>query len=71
MGPNTVISVGPFIQVIEVGATYAVEAVAKMQHKWLKRVEVRGEAVRDFDELIHICFYWVFGGCGIVDVDKG
>ena len=58
MGPNSIVGTGPFIEVIEAGVGYAVKAVAKMQRERLKSMEVKREAVKDFDELIQVrsCF---------------
>ena len=54
MGPNSIIGTGPFITVIEAGVAYAVQAVAKMQRERLKSIEVKAEAVRDFDEFLEV-----------------
>ncbi|KAI1787143.1 flavin-binding monooxygenase [Ganoderma leucocontextum] len=64
MGPNSVIGVGPFIRVIKVGVAYAVQAVAKMQRERLKSIEVKGGAVRDFDELLQEYFKKTAFGVG-------
>ena len=57
MGPNSVIGAGPFIQVIEAGVGYIVQAIAKLQRERLKSMEVRREAVLDFDELLEVRRY--------------
>ena len=54
MGPNSIVGTGPFIEVIEAGVGYAVKAVAKMQRERIKSMEVKREAVKDFDELIQV-----------------
>lgn len=54
MGPNSIVGTGPFIEAIEAGVGYVVKAVAKTQRERLKSIEVRKEALRDFDELIQV-----------------
>ncbi|PIL29542.1 hypothetical protein GSI_08350 [Ganoderma sinense ZZ0214-1] len=64
MGPNSVIGAGPFIQCIEAGVGYVVQAVAKMQRERLRSMEVRRGAVEDFDELIQEYFKKTAFGVG-------
>ncbi|PIL29539.1 hypothetical protein GSI_08347 [Ganoderma sinense ZZ0214-1] len=64
MGPNSVIGAGPFIQCIEAGVGYVVQAVAKMQRERLRSMEVRREAVEDFDRLIQEYFMKTAFGVG-------
>ena len=62
LGPNSLIGAGPFIQVIEAGVAYALKAVEKIQRERLKSIEVKREAVLDFDELIQVRPYRVCCG---------
>ena len=45
---------------------YAVKAVAKMQRKRIKSMEIKREAIADFDELINVRVCAMEGGEGVV-----
>ncbi|VDC03361.1 unnamed protein product [Peniophora sp. CBMAI 1063] len=55
-GPNSALNSGSFTVVIEKQVEYAVAAVAKMQRERLRSVEVKPEAVRDFNEYAQAYF---------------
>ncbi|RPD58021.1 flavin-binding monooxygenase [Lentinus tigrinus ALCF2SS1-7] len=52
LGPNSVIGAGTLLPILEVSVGYAVQAVAKMQRERLKTMEVKPDAVREFDQII-------------------
>ena len=54
LGPNSVISTGTLVPLIEYQIGYAVQATAKLQRERLKSIEVKAEAVRDFDEYLEV-----------------
>ncbi|KAH9893936.1 FAD/NAD-P-binding domain-containing protein [Cubamyces lactineus] len=56
LGPNSVIASGTLISLIEYQIGYAVQATAKLQRERLKSIEVKAEAVRDFDEYLEAYF---------------
>ncbi|KAJ8480894.1 hypothetical protein ONZ51_g6367 [Trametes cubensis] len=56
LGPNSVISTGTLVPLIEYQIGYAVQATAKLQRERLKSIEVKAEAVRDFDEYLEAYF---------------
>ena len=51
-GPNSCIGTSSFLPMIEHEVGYAVQAVTKLQRERLKSIEVKPEAVCDFDEVI-------------------
>ncbi len=53
-GPNSIIGGGLLMPIIEFSVAYAVQAVAKMQRERLKSMEVKADAVRDFDQYIDV-----------------
>ncbi|KAI0649239.1 FAD/NAD-P-binding domain-containing protein [Trametes meyenii] len=56
LGPNSVLASGTLLPLMESQVGYAVQAVAKLQRDRLKSMEVRPEAVRDFDEYLEAYF---------------
>ncbi|KAI0712848.1 hypothetical protein C8T65DRAFT_739260 [Cerioporus squamosus] len=56
LGPNSVIGAGTLLPIIEFSVNYAVQATAKMQRERLKSMEVKVDAVRDFDQYIESYF---------------
>ncbi|KAI0712856.1 FAD/NAD-P-binding domain-containing protein [Cerioporus squamosus] len=56
LGPNAFFGTGSLIPMIEATIMYAVQATAKMQRERLKSIEVRREAVRDFQEYLESYF---------------
>ncbi|OCH86933.1 FAD/NAD-P-binding domain-containing protein [Obba rivulosa] len=56
LGPNAGVGSGSLLAIIERQVLYAVEAAKKMQRERLKSIEVKGEAVRDFDEYLEHYF---------------
>lgn len=64
-GPNSFIGAGALLAIFERQVMYAVQVVAKMQRERLKTIEVKPEAVQDFDEYLEVitnnrmlsCFY--------------
>lgn len=71
MSPNSIVSTGPFIEVIEAGVGYAVNAVSKMQRESIKGIDVKGGAVRGFDGLIQVSMCAVEGGESLRDMGRG
>ena len=53
-GPNSFIGAGALLAIFERQVMYAVQVVAKMQRERLKTIEVKPEAVRDFDEYLEV-----------------
>ncbi|KZT07862.1 FAD/NAD-binding domain-containing protein [Laetiporus sulphureus 93-53] len=56
IGPNGALGVGSLLIMIERQIEYAVMAAKKMQRERLKSIEVKSEAVRDFDEYLETVF---------------
>ncbi|KAI0653122.1 FAD/NAD-P-binding domain-containing protein [Cubamyces menziesii] len=56
LGPNSAIASGTLISLIEYQIGYAVQATAKLQRERLKSIEVKAEAVKDFDDYIEAYF---------------
>ena len=52
MGPNSCVSSGSQLTIIERQVDYMVEAVKKLQRERLKSIEVKPEAVKAFDDYI-------------------
>lgn len=53
-GPNSGVGSGSLLIIIEKHVEYAVKVAQKMQREWLKSIEVKDEAVKDFDEYIDV-----------------
>ncbi|KAI0948890.1 hypothetical protein AcW1_008635 [Taiwanofungus camphoratus] len=56
LGPNSGVGSGSLLVVIERQVDYAVEAAKKLQRERLKSIEVKKEAVKDFDEYLESYF---------------
>lgn len=54
LGPNSGVGSGSLLAVIEYQVMYAVQATAKLQRERLKSIDVKPEAVRDFDQYIEV-----------------
>ena len=54
LGPNSIIGAGLLMPILEFSVGYAVQAAAKMQRERLKSMEVKADAVRDFDQYIEV-----------------
>lgn len=54
LGPNSGLASGMLTPLIEHQVMYAVQATAKLQRDRLKSMEVKPEAVRDFDQYIDV-----------------
>lgn len=54
LGPNSAVGSGSLLAVIEHQVDYAVAAAAKMQRERLKSMEVKREAVEDYDEYLEV-----------------
>lgn len=52
LGPNAGVGSGSLLAVIEKQVEYAVEVTKKLQRERLKTIEVKAEAVQDYDEYI-------------------
>ena len=57
MGPNSCVSSGSQLTIIERQVDYMVEAVKKLQRERLKSIEVKPEAVKAFDDYIEVSPY--------------
>ena len=57
LGPNSGIGSGSLLVMIERQIDYAIEAVKKLQRAHLKSIEVKKEAVADFDEYLEVPCY--------------
>ncbi|KAF9453877.1 FAD/NAD(P)-binding domain-containing protein [Macrolepiota fuliginosa MF-IS2] len=55
-GPNTGVGAGSLLLIIERQAEYAVQATLKLQRERLKSMEVKAEAVDDFDQYLETVF---------------
>lgn len=53
-GPNSGVGSGSLLAVIEYHVEYAVKVARKMQREGLKTIEVKKEAVEDYDEYIDV-----------------
>lgn len=56
LGPNSGLGSGSLLVVIERQLDYAVAAAEKLQKERLKSIEVKAEAVADFDEYLEVCW---------------
>ena len=56
MGPNAAIGSGSLLVMMEYEVDYAIRVVKKLQKERLKSIEVKQEAVDDFDEYITAYF---------------
>ncbi|KAI0328942.1 FAD/NAD-P-binding domain-containing protein [Cubamyces sp. BRFM 1775] len=56
LGPNSAVATGTLIPIIEYQIGYAIQATAKLQRERLKSIEVKAEAVQDFDDYIEAYF---------------
>lgn len=56
LGPNSGLGSGSLLVVIERQLDYAVAAAEKLQKERLKSIEVKAEAVADFDEYLEVRF---------------
>ncbi|KAI0737191.1 FAD/NAD-P-binding domain-containing protein [Daedaleopsis nitida] len=52
LGPNSAVGSGSLLALIEFEVLYAVQAVAKMQRERLKSIEIKADAVKDYDEYL-------------------
>ena len=55
LGPNSVVGAGNLLLVMERQVDYAVAATLKLQRERLKSIEVKREAVDDFEKYIDVC----------------
>ncbi|KAL7277473.1 hypothetical protein ACG7TL_008394 [Trametes sanguinea] len=56
LGPNSAVGSGSLLALMEYQVMYAVQVTAKLQRERLKSIEVKPEAVRDFDQYIDAYF---------------
>ncbi|KAF5345212.1 hypothetical protein D9758_009659 [Tetrapyrgos nigripes] len=56
LGPNSAVGAGSLLIVMERQVDYAVQAVLKLQRERLKSIEVKKEAIDDFDEYLESYF---------------
>lgn len=54
LGPNAGVGAGSLLLVLERQVDYAVAATAKLQRERLKSMEVKKQAVDDFDEFLMV-----------------
>ena len=62
LGPNSGVGSGSLLVLMERQVDYAVEAARKMQRERLRSIEVKREAVEDFDEYLEMGSLTVRGG---------
>ncbi|CDO72702.1 hypothetical protein BN946_scf184985.g122 [Trametes cinnabarina] len=67
LGPNSAVGSGSLLALMEYQVMYAVQAAAKLQRERLRSIEVKPEAVRDYDQYIDSvysakCRSWYKGG---------
>lgn len=55
LGPNSGVGSGSLLVLIERQIDYAIEATKKLQRERLKSIEVKQEAVKDFDAYLEVC----------------
>lgn len=61
LGPNSALNSGSLLVLIEKQVDYAVMCVAKMQRERLRSMEVKREAVMDYDEYVRVSGWaWSF-----------
>ena len=53
-GPNSGVGSGSLLALMEFEVMYAVQATAKMQRERLKSIEVKAEALQDFDQYLEV-----------------
>ncbi|OSD03668.1 FAD/NAD-P-binding domain-containing protein [Trametes coccinea BRFM310] len=56
LGPNSVIASGTLLPLLEYQVGYAVQAAAKLQRERLKSIEVKAQALQDFDQYLEAYF---------------
>lgn len=54
LGPNSLVGAGSLLLLIEREVEYAAAALLKMQRERLKSIEVKREAVEDFDQYLEV-----------------
>ena len=54
LGPNSAVGSGSLLALIEQQVEYAVQAGMKMQRERLKSIEIKKEAVHDYDQYIEV-----------------
>lgn len=54
LGPNSGVGSGSLLALIEFEVLYAAQAIAKMQRERLKSIEIKKEALKDFDEYLEV-----------------
>ena len=54
LGPNSAVGSGSLLALIEFEVLYAVQAAAKMQRERLKSIEIKTEALREFDRYLEV-----------------
>lgn len=54
LGPNSAVGSGSLLALIEYQVDYAVRAAKKMLREGLKTIEIKKEAVEDYDEYIEV-----------------
>jgi hypothetical protein len=61
-GPNSSLNDGPLLVVLDKQISYAIAATMKIQRERLKSLEVKKEAVDDFDEYLEVCLIKLVSG---------
>ena len=54
LGPNTGVGSGSLLIIGEYMARYAAQAIDKLQRERIKSIEVKKDAIRDFDEYLEV-----------------
>ena len=67
-GPNSGVGSGSLLALMEFEIMYAVQAAAKMQRERLKSIEVKPEALRDFDQYLEVSFFCISWAEGLTNI---
>ena len=54
LGPNSALGSGSLLALLEFEVLYAIQAAAKMQRERLRSIEVKPEALREFDQYLEV-----------------
>lgn len=54
LGPNSAVGLGSLTALLDYEVMYAVQATLKLQRERLKSIEVKRQAVLDFDEYLEV-----------------
>ena len=55
LGPNSGVGSGSLLALIEYQVMYAVQAAAKMQRERIRSMEIKRDALKEFDRYLEVC----------------